>query len=132
MFQYTIKTSFLAGLLCPSVRQSGDSLKFMCLCVLKGIVHKDFRFRFNPNSKLDPFVVCPAIRNNLFVVTLSFIDLAGTPATMSPSGTSHITTAPAPTMTTSTLPERGSSGAGRGAANANGARRLAAGCTGEL
>src|ERR687891_916244 len=42
---------------------------------------------------------CPAIRNSLSEVTLCFIDLAGTPATISSSGISCITKAPAPTIT---------------------------------
>ena len=43
--------------------------------------------------------LCPAMRNNLSVITLCFIDFAGIPATMSSSGTSCITHAPAPTIT---------------------------------
>ena len=42
---------------------------------------------------------CPPIRNNLLVVTLSFIDLAGTPATISSSSTLFMTVAPEPTIT---------------------------------
>ena len=42
---------------------------------------------------------CPAIKNSCVEFTLCLIDFAGTPATMSSSGTSCITDAPHPTIT---------------------------------